>query len=151
MIPNTINSLMKFLKQKEYEPVYQKETDQIYILFKVGNHDFPLFFRVFDGGNILQLLLFFPMQVPQERLNAVARLLHYLNKEIDIPGLGMDENVGLVFHRIMIPTATQKIDQDLLDSLVKTAPKIAEQFFGTILGTTNSKDSFEVILKQLKE
>jgi len=150
MIPNTINSLMKFLKQKGYEAQYQEETDQIYVIFKVGKHEFPLFVRVYDGGNILQLLVFFPLQVPRDRLNAIARLLHFLNKEIDMPGLGMDESVGLVFHRIMLPTATQKIDQDLLESLVNTVPKICDQFFDTLLEAVNSTDDFETIQKKLK-
>lgn len=149
MIPNTINSLMKFLKQKGHEPQYQKETDQIYVIFKVGNHEFPLFFRVYDGGNILQLLVFFPLQVPKERLDTIARLLHYYNKELDLPGLGMDETVGLVFHRVMLPTATQKVDQDLLESLVNTAPKICEQFFVPILNAVNSRENFDEILPQL--
>lgn len=148
MIPCSIESLMKFLNGKKLEPVLQKETNQIYILFKIDNQDFPLFFRIYEGGDLLQLLTFFPLQVRKERFDVMGRLLHLLNKEIDLPGFGIDESVGLVYHRIMIPAINHKLDTHLLGSYIDSVPKICKQFFTPIAGTAASEMGFEEILKK---
>lgn len=150
MIPCSIESLMKFLNGKKLDPVLQKETNQIYVLFKIDGQDFPLFFRIYEGNDLLQLLIFFPLQVRKERFEVMARLLHLLNKEIDLPGFGIDENVGLVYHRIMIPAANHKLDSHLLASYIDSVPKICKQFFGPIAGTAASDMSFEEILSKSK-
>lgn len=148
MIPSTLDSLLKFIRSKNLEPQIQKETDQIYVLFKIDNQDFPLFFRLYEGGDLLQLLVFFPLQVRSSRFDAMARVLHLLNKEIDLPGFGMDETVGLVYHRIMMPIINHKIDGTLLSSYLDSVPKICKQFYPTIAGTSMSEMSFEEILRK---
>lgn len=148
MIPCRNESLEKFLKGQNLAPEFQKETGQIYVLFKIDGQDFPLFFRIYEGEELLQLLIFFPLQVPKHRFDPMARMLHLLNKEIDLPGFGIDEGVGLVFHRIVIPIFDKKIDTHLLESYLKAAPKICQQFFQAIAGTATSDLSFEDILKK---
>lgn len=148
MIPCSIESLMKYLSSKKLDPVFQKETNQVYTLFKIDNLDFPLFFRIYDGGDILQLLVFFPLQVRKERYAVMARLLHLLNKEIDLPGFGIDESVGLVYHRIMMPAVNHKLDTHLLGSYIESIPKICKQFYPPISGTAASEMSFEDIIKK---
>jgi hypothetical protein len=143
-------ALTEFLAKLDLEAVRQKETNQIYVIFKVNDQDFPLFFRIYEGDDQLQLLLFFPIQVPKERFDVLARLLHLLNKDLDVPGFGLDEIVGLVFHRIMIPVFNKKINQQLLETYISATLKICEQFFPVIIGATQSKSSFEEILKQSK-
>lgn len=145
------DNLLKFLKDQGLDAQLQPETNQVYVLYKFFNHDFPLFFRIYEGGEMLQLLVFFPLQIKNTRFDAVGRLLHLLNKEIDIPGFGIDENVGLVFHRIMIPCIDKKVDEKLLGTYVSSIPKICEQFVGTIAGTASSDLNFDEILKKGKE
>jgi hypothetical protein len=148
MIPCTHEGLIKFLSIHKLNPAQQKETDQVYVVFKIDGQDFPLFFRIYEGDELLQLLIFFPLQLRAERLNAMARMLHFLNKEIDVPGFGMDESVGLVFHRIMIPVFNKKIDTALMETYLQAVPKICKQFFPAIAGTALSDSSFDEILKK---
>jgi len=148
MIPCSNEGLMKYLGSKKLDPVLQKDTNQIYILFKIDNQDFPLFFRIYEGADLLQLLVFFPLQVRKERFEVMARLLHLLNKEIDLPGFGIDEVVGLVYHRIMMPANNHKLDTHLLASYLDSIPKICKQFYNPIAGTAMSDLSYEEILKK---
>ena len=148
MIPCNIDGLTKYLTAQKLNPVYQKETNQIYVICKINTQEFPLFFRIYEGEDLLQLLIFFPLQITHERFNAMARMLHLLNKEIDLPGFGMDEVVGLAYHRIMMPVFEKKIDTHLLSSYLAAVPKICEQFFPSIMGTATSDLTFEEILKK---
>lgn len=148
MIPCSSESLIKFLKAHKHEASLQSETDQVYVIFNVDGQDFPLFFRIYEGEDLLQLLTFFPLQVQSNRFDPIARMLHLLNKEIDLPGFGIDEGVGLVFHRIMIPIFNKKIDTHLLESYLDAIPKLCQQFYAPIAGTAMMDISFEEILKK---
>ena len=148
MIPCTNDGLIKFLTHHKLDPHLQEETGQVYLIFKIDTQDFPLFFRIYEAGDILQLLIFFPLQLSPERLNPMARMLHLLNKEIDLPGFGMDESIGLVFHRIMIPVFDKSIPTQLLETYMAAVPKICHQFYPAIAGTASSNLSFEEILKK---
>lgn len=148
MIPCTIDGIIKFLKAEKLDPSLQKESGQVYVVFKISGQDFPVFFRIYEGEELLQILIFFPIQVRKERYDAMARMLHLLNKEIDLPGFGMDEAIGLVFHRVMIPIFDKKIDTHLLRTLFGAAPKICEKFFPSIVGTATSDLTFDEIIKK---
>lgn len=148
MIPCTQAELFKYLESQKLKPVIQKESDQIYILYKIDTQDFPLFFRIYDDEDLLQLLIFFPLQVRPERFDAMARMLHLLNKEVDLPGFGMDESVGLVYHRIMIPVFHKKIDTHLLGTYLEAMPKLCKQFYPSIAGTAMTDLTFDEILKK---
>lgn len=148
MIPCNIDGLMKYLKAEKLEPQLQKETGQAYVIHKINQQEFPVFFRIYEGEELLQILIFFPLQVRPERYDAMARMLHLLNKEIDLPGFGMDEAIGLVFHRVMIPVFDKKIDTHLFKTILSASPKICEQFFASIVGTATSDLSFEAIIQK---
>lgn len=148
MVPCNIDSLMKFLKGEKLEPQLQKETGQAYVIHKINGQEFPVFFRLYEGEELLQILIFFPLQVRKERYDAMARMLHLLNKEIDLPGFGMDEAIGLVFHRVMIPVFDKKIDTHLLRTILGASPKICEQFFASIVGTATSDLTFDAIIQK---
>lgn len=143
-----IHSLKAFLEGEGYETHLQKETNQIYVVFKLYNQEFPLFFRIYDTEDLLQLLVFFPLQVRKERFDPLCRMLHLLNKEIDIPGFGFDESLGLVFHRIMIPVFDKKLDKRLLKGYLRAIEPICTQFLPAISGTVTSDLSFEEIVKK---
>lgn len=139
---------MKFLTSLKLKPEIQTHTDQIYIIYKIDNQEFPLFFRIYEEGDLLQMLIFFPLQLKRERFEAMARMLHLLNKEIDLPGFGMDESVGLVYHRHMVTAFNKKVDTHLLTTYLEAVPKICKQFFPTIAGTAMSDLSFDEILRK---
>lgn len=128
MINMTPEALLDYLRQHNYEADIQAETHQVYSALKINNKDYPLFLRVFDEGHLLQLLAFIPTELREETVPDMARLLHILNKELDVPGFGMDENSQVVFYRLMLPTPKKKIDGDLLLAFLQTIEQVCTLF-----------------------
>lgn len=148
-IKATPEALQKFLSEQGLTAQFQPETNQVYVLFKQLNQEFALFIRIYEGEEILQLLTFFPIQVPKVRFAPMARMLHLINKEIDLPGFGMDEVIGVVFHRIMIPMfEAGKVEESALMSYLEAIPTLCQKFLPIIAGTATSELSFEEILKK---
>jgi hypothetical protein len=149
MIPATNEGILELLQEEGKEAVLQKETNQVFYLLKTNNQEFAVFFRFYEGEELLQILTFFPMQLKKERYNTMARMLHYLNREIDLPGFGMDEKLGVVFHRIMIPIFNEgQLEKTSIKSYLDAIEKIAEHFFTILHGTAESTLSYEEILKK---
>jgi hypothetical protein len=151
MIPLTIEKLNSALLEKKYNPEKQKETGQIYLTYQAFNQDFPLFIRVVESGDLLQLLLFFPMNLQEKSNPDMARLLHLINKELDIPGFGMDEQMGVIFYRNMLPAMDKKIDGNIVDAYLKSMQTLAETFFPVIAAVAHGSATFEDILAKAKE
>lgn len=152
MIPATIDDLLKFMLEHKLDAKLQDETNQIYVIFKYLEQEFALFIRLYESEEMLQLLTFFPVQIPKERFDVMARMINLLNKEIDLPGFGMDEGIGIPFHRIMLPLFHEKkIDPVALESYLRAIPKICSQFFPILAGTAGSNLSFEALMKKAQE
>ncbi len=124
MIPLNLDQILEHLRRKNYDAKLQSETNQIYFIHKAGQLEFPIFFRIFEKGDLLQLLAFIPSNFKEGTQTEVARLLHLINKELDIPGFGMDEKEGVIFYRSMLPAFDKKIDPNLLESFLKAIPLI---------------------------
>lgn len=151
MLKLTLDNVKKFLKEKNYEIQYQKETDQLFMVQKIEGHDFPLFIRVYDEGDLLQIILFIPITIKNGAQADVARLLHTLNKEIDIPGFGMDETTNVVFYRIMIPSYNKEIEEELISMFMETLPVVAQSFAPIIFAAAVGSATYEEIMKKIKE
>lgn len=150
MISVTNKNLVEFLKQHKFDANIQNETGQVVVIFKISGQDFPLFLRPFEGSGLLQLLVFIPSQIKQGTHNDLARLMHLVNKELDIPGFGMDEDSDTCFYRVMLPTIDNKIDERILDSYLKSLQLICEQIAPTVLAVANGVATFEDILRKTK-
>jgi hypothetical protein len=151
MISANLNSIVEFLHKHKYSADIQKETQQVFTVLKINKEDFPLFFRLFDESRHLQMLLFVPTQLVPDAAYDVSRLLHMLNKEMDLPGFGMDETAGVVFYRLMIPAMNKKIDEDLLLGYVKTATNVCELFMGPISAVAQGQATLDEILRKAQE
>lgn len=167
----TPDSILTFMRKNKYEADIQSDTQQVYTIFKIDKKEYPLFLRVFDEGHLLQLLVFIPcMLEPNEHLvlgkksqldstphsqQAViadlARLLHLLNKELDVPGFGMDEMAGVVFYRLMIPTPKKKIEDDLLLAFLKTVEHVCQMFSTPIEAVSSGQMTLDQILAKAQE
>lgn len=145
----TLEGLQQFLQQKQFPAEIDEKSKQITSSLPIGGQDYPLFVKV--DSNMVQLILFIPYAMNPQTVNDVARLLHYLNKEIDMPGFGMDETARAIFYRCSLPTTHGQIDPALLDTLLAAFPKIGYAFFPTILAIANGNTRFENILKKLKK
>lgn len=147
MIKVNLNSLLNSLK-KNYQAELQEQTNQIYIILKIEDREFPLFIRIFDQSEHIQLLAFMPCQVKLGTENDLARLLHLINKELDIPGFGMDENAHVVFYRFMLPAPGKEVDEGLLDSYLKSIKLICESLSASVIAVATGLTTYEEILKQ---
>ena len=168
MIIMTPDSILNFMQKNKYEASIQSDTQQVYTIFKIGQKEYPLFMRVFDEGHLLQLLVFIPCHLTpnesfssgkkhkgngeeQKGLPDLARLLHLLNKELDVPGFGMDEMAGVVFYRIMLPTPKKKIEADLLLAYLKTVEHVCKMFSTPIEAVSSGQMTLDQILAKAHE
>jgi hypothetical protein len=150
MIPFTSEGLIEHLKEKQLEPQVQGETNQIFYIHKNGLGEFPIFLRIYENQSQLQILFFLQAPVPKERIDTIARFLHFLNKEIDLPGFGLDEFLNLVFHRIMIPVYGPHLGSTVLDLYLNSLPGLCDTLFPVINQTIKSQVTFEEIKKNIK-
>jgi hypothetical protein len=168
MINMNPESILSFMQEKKYDADIQSDTQQVYTIFKIDKKEYPLFLRVFDDGHLLQLLVFIPSHLkPNENFGKesahpssrhaknkhqspvvadLARLLHLLNKELDVPGFGMDEIAGVVFYRVMLPTPKKKIDSELLLAFLKTAEHVCKMFSTPIEAVSSGQMTLDAIL-----
>lgn len=170
MTTMTPDSILSFMRKNKYEAEIQPDTQQVYTIFKINKKEYPLFLRVFDDGHLLQLLVFIPCHLEpnenfapgkkdslssehqvKESTADLARLLHLLNKELDVPGFGMDEMAGVVFYRLMLPTPKKKIDEELLVAYLKTAEHVCQMFSTPIEAVSSGQMTLDQILAKAHE
>lgn len=150
MIDLTTEAIFAHLQERNLNPQMQPETQQVYIIQRVQGQDSPLFFRIFDGGHLIQLLAFIPCPLDPSHIGDTARLLHILNKELDIPGFGMDEAASVIFYRFMLPVADKKLDKFLFDAFLKTFEQVCTTFTPIIQAIGSGSASLDDVLKQGK-
>lgn len=150
-IPLKINKILDYVQKKGFPAELQAETGQIVIVFKIGERECPLFIRIFEGGELLQLLAFLPCNIESVALGDTARLLHHLNKELDIPGFGMDEATSVIFYRCMIPVQNQQFDGTLFTAFLNSIQVACKSFAPIIAAVAYGGASYEDVLKKARE
>lgn len=151
MLNITPEALLAFMKKQKYEAAIQPDTSQVYTILKIDRKEYPLFLRIFEEGPLLQLLVFIPCPLEKEIAPDMGRLLHLLNKELDVPGFGMDENAGVIFYRLMLPAQAKKIDEELLTTFLKTTEHVCKMFSNPIEAVAFRHATLDEILKKAQE
>jgi hypothetical protein len=151
MIDLSNDAIVAFMTEKGYKSALQKQTDQVLVLLNIDGMEYPLFIRILEEGPVLQLLVFIPCNIKVETLSEVARLLHLLNKEMDIPGFGMDETAGVIFYRVSVPSLNKKVDTTLLLTYINSIELICKSFSPVIHNVSHVTMSFEAVLKKAQE
>lgn len=149
MIPLNIEDLKKHLQELKYDAQIQEATGQLYVILKRDNREFPLFVKT--DGSVLQMIIFLPFKVLPQAFPDTGRLLHFFNKEIDLPGFGMDEDQGVVFYRCALPTADQKVDPALFNNILISMQNVSEGFLPFIFKVASGNSDFETVAKKAKE
>lgn len=150
MLSLNTDDVHQYLIKEQFPVQIQKETEQLVMVFKIENRDFPLFIRIFPGGDLLQLIAFIPCNLKPTAAGDVARLLHLLNKELDIPGFGMDEGANLIFYRAMIPGHEKQIQGQTLKRYVHSIEQILKNFASLIAMIAFGASTFEEVRKKMK-
>lgn len=151
MIPLSLDSLYDYLTSQSIDVKRQTETDQLYILFKVQDQEFPVFLRSIDDGELIQLLAFIPISLEAKTIPEVARLLHLFNKEIDIPGFGMDEKAKVVFYRVVLPSIEGQVSGEIIEGYINSIKVLTETFFPVIAAVVAGKATFAEVVKKANE
>lgn len=151
MIQANLNSILEFMRNNKYEADIQQETQQVFSIFKINQQQYPLFVRLFEESQHIQLLVFIPTPLKPEMVSDMARLLHLLNKELDLPGFGMDEIAGVVFFRLMIPAMKKKIEDDLFLAYLKTIQNVCQLFAPPIEAVSQGHTTLDEIISKMKE
>lgn len=110
----------------------QEKSNQLFAKFSQNGFEYPMFIRQLNGGNLLQILTFVPCSIKTEAFFDVSRLLHMINKELDMPGFCCDEDSSTVFYRIVIPCVNSQVDEPLLHAYVNMMQHVCGMF-GTIV------------------
>jgi hypothetical protein len=151
MIALGLNPILEYLRENNFDAQLQKQTNQVYIPFKVADKEYPVFLRIFEGGELLQILAFMPCNIKSDALNDTARLLHLLNKELDIPGFGLDETAMVVFYRCMIPGKDQQVDESLFDAYLNSLQTICQIFGPIIAAVAFGSMTYQEVLKKSQD
>lgn len=126
------HNLLESLKKLNYEPKVQTETNQICVTFEHEGREFPTFLRPLHNGELIQILTFVPCNVDSDKILDVARFLHMLNKELDVPGFCVDEQSLTVFYRLTLPALKTEYNPDALEAFMNTSQVVCKSF-GTVI------------------
>lgn len=151
MVALDLTTIYTHLKTKGHDVKLQEETQQIYEVITVNSLEYALFIKVSEEKTTLQLMMFYPIPLKDQYFGEVGRLLHLLNKTIDVPGFCMDENTRIVFYRSVIPAIDNSIDDDTLDAYVASTKLIAETFSNVIQAVAQGTASYQEVAKKAKE
>ena len=141
------DSLMTYLKDNKMEPEYQTESDQVFIVYQIHSYEVPVFFLIRKESSLLQMVAYLPFQVPETRFGEAARLLHILNRELDMPGFGMDESERLLFYRSTIPFFEGKVETRLFNMYLGTTRVVCDTFLHAIGMIVSGQASVDEVLK----
>lgn len=145
------HNLLEQLKKLGYEATVQSETNQIVVIFKHDNRQFPLFIRTLHDGELLQLLTFIPCNIKPEQANDMARFLHIVNKELDVPGFCMDESSWTVFYRLLLPAPKKELADETFEAFLNTTQVVCKSFSPVIEAIAMGAMSLDEVLKKAGE
>lgn len=151
MLNATLNALNTHLKQKGFTTQLPANENQIYFSHQIEEVDYPTFVRVYPDGELIQLLLFFPVEMKEGTEPHLARLLHLLNKQLDIPGFGMDEESRMMFFRFMLPTQNKKCSGEVFDNLIDMLKNVAGTFSPVINAVAFHEVTFDEVLEKIEK
>lgn len=151
MVQLTSDHLIAFLKGKGYQPKLENEGGQVIFQEKIHGHDFPVFMRIYPEAKLLQVLIFLPIEVKESTIPDLARQLLMFNKELDIPGFGLDEQSRTTFFRVMIPAHNKEIEESILENFLNTMSTVVDSFTPAISTVASGQMTFTEMLQRIKE
>lgn len=143
--------LLQFLNAKGLTTELQAGSGQIYFNLQSGSQQWPVFIRIYEDSGLVQALGFFPAQLQPTAVADTARLLHLFNKELDVPGFGMDEDSKTVFFRCLLPTTGGQVDPELVWNMVSTMRSICEGFSQAVEAIASGITTLEELTKKAAE
>jgi len=138
-------TLLELIQKKGIQAEIQKETGQILFGFEEEGAAFPIFIRIFEESQLLQILVFLPTKIKAGREGEIARLLHWINQSLDLPGFGMEESSHSIFFRVMLPALGMSFDENLLEPFLGAVRMVSTTFWQPIKKVNDEGASFEEV------
>lgn len=149
----TLNNanLQRALEKKGHPVQSQPGNDQLYFVKRYENIETVMFFRILDGGELLQIMTALPFPLKEELKTDVARLLHKLNLDLDMPGFGMDEHMKIIFYRSVFPTPNKTCEEALLERYIALGPRAAASFSQVIAVVAQGHMTYDELIKRSRD
>ncbi|MBJ7450004.1 MAG: YbjN domain-containing protein [Parachlamydiales bacterium] len=138
--------ISKILKEKGYLPTIDEDNQQFFIIHKIDEMELPLFFKVASSFQHIQVIAYLPIKVDPEVYNDVARLLHQINCEIDVPGFGLEEKEGMIMFRIFVPCQNGYCTSEFVLSFIDVIHRAFESYKNLILAVVEKETTLDEIL-----
>jgi hypothetical protein len=151
MIKLTNSDLLKHLEEKQLKPQMQNETGQIVMAFRLNNKDFPIFLRIAEDEDFLQVLSFLPTKIKEGQHSAIARFLHHVNNQVNLPGFSMDDQQDLVFYRIILPCPGRELSEQMLEKFLGAIFNVSNTFYPIVSQLSEATISYKDAMKKLRE
>lgn len=151
MVKLTNDDLIKHLDEKQLKPQFQEETGQIVMAFRLNNKDFPIFLRIAEDEDFLQILSFLPTKIKEGQHSAVARFLHHVNNQVNLPGFAMDDQQDLVFYRVILPAPDKELNEAMLEKFLGAIFNVSNTFFPIVSSLSEGTINFKEGMKKLRE
>lgn len=74
-----------------------------------------------------------------------------LNRELDVPGFGMEEQSKTVFYRIMMPAMDNNIDEKLIGAYLDTIKLVMSTFSPAVEAVASGQMSLGAVLDKVRE
>lgn len=145
------HSLITYLRENHIDPQFQRETGQVYVIYKIKESEVPFFFSIRPESSLLQIVAYLPYTLSSKTAGETSRLLHIINRELDIPGFGMDEIENLIFYRSVIPCFEGKIEKRLLNMYLGIANIACSAFMHAIGMIASGNTTLDAVLKDKKK
>jgi hypothetical protein len=146
----TQNALIQWLQGQNLQPTHQAQSDQIFIVMKIASHEVPVFLAMRSKETLLQLIAYIPYDLPAKSVPEISRLLHLINREVDMPGFGLDEQQKLMFYRLVIPSVDGEIEEKTLTLYLNTITVALETFMAAIAIVASGNATVDSLTKQKK-
>ncbi len=140
--------ILRFLKAEGHDVQTDAETQQHYFMFSLANLEVPFFVKVDKDNILLQLVSYLPFQVAKDGAPTLARALHVFNRQMEVPGFGMEETEGTVFYRLVYPCPSKQIDEATTRLLIHAAALAIETFLLTLKAMEEQEITMEQIATQ---
>jgi hypothetical protein len=143
MLELKLPTILDHIKKEYSDAEIQEEHKQIALMLKLGEKEeknVPLFIGVLHD-TVVQMIAYLPYELKKDAAAEVGRFLHLLNKQLDVPGFGMDEESGLIFYRVVIPCLKPELEGELLDAYIRTIKTASASILEGIDAAANDKSA----------
>jgi hypothetical protein len=131
------HALITYLRENGLQPELHKETGQVFVTYQIEKYEVPVFFLLRTESGLLQIVAYLPYLTPEKSFGEMGRVLHILNRELDMPGFGLDESEKLMFYRAVLPCMEGRVDKRLFNMYLGTT-RVACDTFLHVIGTIAS-------------